>query len=275
MFFRSLIDFKNYCLILLVLAFANVSTAQKVFQPKQVNATSKGILYKTEKAFDIRLHTNGFAVAMNWGEILNYYTTRYYHLEIGHMKDQRERRRNKNLSFRGLGTSSDFVFGKQNTMFALRGGIGFKKYLSEKTRRRGIAVGYSWEVGPSVALLRPYYLDLIFNVETETGLASELRSEKFSEENRDKFLDVNNDIYGSSGFFENLNEWSFIPGIQGKFALHLSKGAFDKSVRALEVGVMADIYSKRVPIMIETDAVSNKPYFFNFYASIQFGKRAN
>lgn len=261
--------------ICLFLAVANDGLCQKVFQPKQVDMTSKGILYKSERAFDIRVHTNGFAIALNLGTIKNYYTTKYYQIELGYMKDPREKRQNNNFSFRGLGTSSDFVFGKQNTMFALRGGIGYKKYLSEKTRRRGVAVGYSWEAGPSIALVRPYYLDLLYVLETENGNIPELRSEKYTEENADKFLDVNGDIYGSSGFFEHFDEWSFIPGIQGKIALHLSKGAFDKSVRAVEVGVMADIYAKKVPIMIETNGVTNKPYFLNLYFNIHFGLRAN
>lgn len=261
--------------ICLFLAVANEGYTQKVFQPKQVDMTSKGILYKTEKAFDLRLHTNGFAVALNLGTIQNYYTTKYYQIELGYMKDAREKRLNKNYSLPRLGTSSDYVFGKQNTMFVLRGGIGYKKYLSEKTRRRGVAVGYSWEAGPSIALVRPYYLDLLYVLETETGNFPELRSEKYSEDNADKFLDVNGDIYGSSGFFDHFDEWSFIPGIQGKIALHLSTGAFDKSVRALEIGVMADIYAKKVPIMIETGGVTNKPYFLNLYCNIHFGLRAN
>jgi len=275
MFQTFFVRLKKVGSLCLFLAMANTCSAQKVFQPKQVNMTSKGILYKAEKAIDLRLHTNGYALAYNWGEIKNYYTTKYFQVELGYMKDPREHKQNKNFSFRGLGNSSDYVFGKQNTMFVLRGGMGYKKYLSEKTNRRGIAVGYSWEAGPSIALLRPYYLDLVYVMETENGNIPELRSEKYSEENADKFLDVNGDIYGSSRFFEHFDEWSFIPGIQGKLALHLSKGAFDKAVRAVEVGVMADIYSKRVPIMIETDNVSNKPYFFNLYFNVHFGLRTN
>lgn len=275
MFKTFSVKIKSITALCFFLAIANGVFSQKVFQPKQVNTTSKGILYKTEKAVDLRIHTNGFAVALNLGTIKNYYTTKYYHIELGYMKDPREKRQNKNFSFKGLGTSSDYVFGKQNTMFALRGGIGYKKYLSEKTRRRGVAVGYSWEAGPSIALIRPYYLDLLYIIETESGNFPELRSEKYSEENAEKFLDTNGDIYGSSRFFEHFDEWSFIPGIQGKIALHLSKGAFDKAVRAVEVGVMADIYAKKIPILIETENVSNKPYFLNLYFNIHFGLRAN
>ena len=66
-----------------------------------------------------------------------------------------------------------------------------------------------------------------------------------------------------------------MPGIQGKLGLFFSLGAFDKYVKAVETGIMFDIYSKKLPIMVETDEISNKPYFFNFYVNFLFGKRSN
>ncbi len=254
---------------------ANGVLAQKIFQPKQLQTSSKGILYKTEKSFDVKIHTNGYAIAFNSGKIKNYYTTKFCHIELGVLKDPRERRLNKNYNFRELGSSANYVYGKQNYFLALRGGIGFKKYVSEKTRRRGIALGYSWEAGPVVGLLKPYYLELVYTTPTDNGTIIEIKSEKYSEDNAEKFLDLNEDIFGGAGFFNRFDEWSFIPGIQGKIALHLSKGAFDKKVRAVDLGIMADLFSKRVPIMIETEEVSNKPYFINAYLNIHFGFRSN
>jgi len=246
--------------------------AQKVFQPKQVNMDWKGIVYKKERSYDIRLHTNGFAVAANWGTLQTYYKTKYYHLEFGYLKDPREKRQNKNLAIRGQGTSSDFVYGKQNSMFVLRAGLGYKKYLSEKTRRRGVAVGYNWQIGPSLALLRPYYL--VLRSINETDASPVYMDEKYSEETAEAFLDYN-DIYGSADFFDHFDEWSIIPGIQGKLGLHLSMGAFEKYVKAMEVGIMFDAYFKKIPLMVETEEVKNKPYFINVYANIQFGYRNN
>jgi len=247
---------------------------QKVFQPKQVNMDWKGIVYKKERSYDLKMHTNGFAIGANWGTLQTYYRTKYLRLELGYMKDPREKRQNKNWAFPGQGTSSDFIFGKQNTMFVLRGGLGYKKYLSEKTRRRGIAVGYNWEVGPSLALLRPYYLILRTFEETENGLVPVYTEEKYTEDNADTFLDLT-DIYGSAAFFDHFNEWSVVPGIQGKMGLHLSLGAFEKYVKAFEVGIMFDAYFKKIPLLVETEEVKNKPYFINLYAHFEFGYRNN
>ena len=66
-----------------------------------------------------------------------------------------------------------------------------------------------------------------------------------------------------------------MPGIQAKGGLLFSLGAYDKMVKAVEVGAMVDFYIKKVPIMVESESVSNKPYFFNLYLSLQLGTRSN
>jgi len=245
---------------------------QIVLQPKQVEEDLKGIIYKKEKTFDIRVHENGFAFAYNSGKIQTYYRTNYYMFEVGFTKDHRETSQNNNFSLGLFDSSSSYVFGKINSLINVRAGLGTKRYLSEKAKRRGIAVGYNVEVGPSLALLKPYYLDLIF-VTDEGERDFEIRSERFSEENAEKFL--SDDIYGSSGYFRGFSELSITPGIQFKAGLHFSLGAFDRYAKALEVGVMGDVFIKKIPILVEAENISNKPYFFKFYLKFEFGVRSN
>lgn len=45
----------------------------------------KGIIYRKETTADLRLHNNGLALAINFGEIRTYYRTNYYHFELGTM----------------------------------------------------------------------------------------------------------------------------------------------------------------------------------------------
>lgn len=255
--------------IFLIVAICFSLQAQKVLQPKQIDFNWKGVVYKKEWNVDFRLLTNGFAVALNLGELRTYYKTNYYHFEIGWLKDPRERKQSKNSRFTLLNNSSSFIYGKKSSLLTLRAGIGKKIYLSEKARRKGVAVGYSYEFGPSIGLVRPYYL--ILERMDEDGRTIE-SLEKYSEENADLFLNTKK-IIGSGGYFSGFNELSIRPGIQGKAALHLSLGAFDRTVKALELGFMFDIYTKKIPIMIENDVIKNRPYFLNLYVSLQFGKR--
>lgn len=265
---------KNCIYILLSWLVKIISPFDILYAQGGVNEFSeKGIIYRSETAFDFRLHTNGMAFAVNLGEIITYYKTKYYHFEFGLMSDPREQNQNRNLLLGGR-LSSSFAFGKQNSLMVLRAGVGHKYYLSEQARRKGVALGYNYQVGPSLALLKPYYLDLIYQENRDGVPFFVLKSEKYGEDNAAVFTNLNS-IFGSSGFSKGFTEINVVPGIQAKAALFFSMGAFDKYVRAIETGIMIDLFIRKVPIMIETEKVGNKPYFFNFYANFQIGFRKN
>lgn len=251
-----------------------IISAQSTFQPKQVNLDLKGVVYRYEWAIDLRLHTNGFSVAYNSGKITSYDKSNYIQFELGYMRDRREKSQNKNQAFPGIGQSSSFAFGKINNMFVARGGWGTRKYLSEKAKRKGLAIGYTYLLGPSIALLKPYYLQLQYRTEEDGTITTTIRNEKFSEENRSKFLNYN-DIYGGGGFFKGFNEISITPGIHGKAAIVFSMGAYDKYVKTIESGLMVDFYPKKIAIMAETENINNLPYFINFYVNLHIGRRSN
>jgi hypothetical protein len=264
--------FLNICILTILICFCGDLSGQKVLLPKQVDVDWKGIVYKKEKSFDFRWHENGFAIGYNSGKLRTYYKTNYYNIEIGYTKDFREKRQNKNFAVSVFNNSRSYVYGKVNSLINLRAGFGTKKYLSEKARRKGLAIGYNLEAGPSIAVLKPYFLDLIYV--TEDGGPFEVRSESYSEDNAEVFLNENS-IFGSSGFFRGFTDLSIVPGLQGKAGLHFAVGAFDKYVKAMEVGLAGDLFIKKIPILLETDAISNKPYFVKFYLKMELGYRTN
>ena len=265
---------KRNCHIILFLIWSPLLWSQNTFQPKSVNLEYKGIIYRTERSLDLRLHTNGAAIAYNTGRIDAFNKTSYYHIELGYIKDFRERKQSRNFNNNGLISTRSFILGKRNNLLILRAGRGWKRYLSEKARRKGIAVGYSYEVGPSLAFLKPYYLNIATQTFVDGELVNTIEEIKFSEENRDVFLDRNR-IQGASGYWKGFDEISVVPGIQAKGGLLFSLGAYDKMVKAVEVGAMIDLYIKKVPIMVESETVSNKPFFINLYLSLQLGSRSN
>lgn len=248
--------------------------AQNTFQPKSVNLDYKGIIYRNEWSVDFRLHTNGAAISYNTGRIDAFNKTSYYHFELGYMTDFRERKTTRSFQSGSIIQSRTFIFGKQNNVINLRAGKGWKRYVSEKARRQGIAVGYSYEVGPSLALVKPYYINVRRNQIVEGQAVVSFEDIKFTEEDRDVFLN-NVAIQGSSGYWRGFNEISVIPGVQAKGGVLFSLGAYDQMVKAIEVGAMLDVYIQSVPIMVQTENVRARPYFFNFYVSMQLGKRSN
>ena len=251
-----------------------ISYGQQTFQPKQVGLDLKGVIYRNETAVDFRLHTHGMALALNLGKIKTYYQTNYLHFEIGYLRDRRETKQNRNIAIGSFGQSSPYAFGKVNHLFILRGGWGYRKYLSEKAKRKGLAVGYNYEIGPALAILKPYYLRLLYREDVDGRIVTDVRNERLTDENRDMFFNQN-EIYGGGGFFRGFNELSFTPGIQAKGGLFFSLGAFDQFVKTIETGIMVDVFPKKIAILQETDAISNKPYFINLYVNLQLGKRSN
>lgn len=264
------------CILALSIAFLPAMWGQLKFKAGENDYLDKtGVVYNKEFAVDIKLHTNGFALGVNIGQLKTFYKTRFFNIEIGEIKHPREFRQSfeRQVSSRNE-VSKAFVFGKQNSFIVLRGGIGEKRYLSEKAKRRGLAVGISYEAGPSLGILKPYYLELIRISEPNTR-EFDLSSERFSEENAEDFLQVLS-IWGASGFSKGLSEVSFMPGAHAKFAVHFDWGAFDEFVKAIEAGIMADFYLKNVPIMVESDLINNsenRPFFINLYLNLQLGKR--
>jgi hypothetical protein len=149
---------------------------------------------------------------------------------------------------------------------ALRGGYGFKRYYSEKASKNGVAIALTMSGGPSLALMIPYYLEI------GSSKDQKVTATKYSIENEKIFLDPYR-IKGSSGFFTGIGETSVVPGAYGQIGLHLDWGAFDEFLRAAEIGIQIDVYAKRLPIIVESPDVKNRPFFFNLYLSLQLGKR--
>lgn len=259
---------------ILYIAFILISLpliGQRIIQPKLVELDLKGVVYNDETSFDLKIHENGFAVAYNKAEILTYYKSKFYQVEVGMMRDPREKRQNK--SGITVYDTNSFVFGKINNLINVRASLGFKRYLSEKAKRKGLAVGYSYGFGPVIGLLKPYQLDLLIRDDSEAGAGVvRIQSEAYSEENAERFLNTN-DIFGASSFFKGFNKISVVPGIQAKVASHFALGAFDKYVKAVEIGVMLDLYIKKVDILLQSDEISNKPYFLKLFVVGQFGYR--
>lgn len=256
-----------------MLGVSTSAIAQTTFQPKQIDFDWKGIIYRHERSIEIGMHTHGWQIGYNTGKLLTYDKTRYYHFALATMSDGRQNRQNKNIPLNGKASSS-FVFGKLNSFYVLRGGIGWKKYLSEKAKRKGIAVGYTYEFGPAIGIKRPYYLELVYPIEDFGSQDWDLRKERYSEENKDVFLDYDR-VFGGAGFGKGWSELSFVPGIQAKGGLLFSLGAYDKYVKLVEVGAVADLFVQKIDIMAETKSSSNKPYFINLYLTLQFGYRNN
>lgn len=242
--------------------------AQTIVQPKQMDYSSAGILYSQERSLEIRPHSNGAAMAFQLGEITTYYKTRYYQFDIGLVRHPKEYR--QSITFHSspfTSTANSFTYGKQNHFMVLRGGVGEKRYFSDKAKRRGVAVGINYAAGATIGITKPYYLHL--SRLDDDGFTDYISTEKYNADNADVFLDETK-VVGPASFFKGFDEISLVPGLHARVGAHFSLGAFDEYVKAFEMGIMVDAFIRRVPIMV---IENNTPVFINGYLSFQIGKR--
>jgi len=263
-----------YALLFVAALFTPLSGQQTIELGENYYDEVKGIVFDREFTVDLKLHTNGYALGINIARLKTFYLTNFFNFEFGEIKHPKQFRQSFDFRPSANGkVSRAFVFGKQNNFFVLRGGYGQKRYFSEKAKRKGLAIGVSYSGGVSLGLLKPYYLELNYPESSTNDIIT--RSEKYTEENADIFLDITR-IFGASSFTKGLSELSVLPGGHGKVAVHFDWGAFDEFVKALEVGVMFDVYFQNVPIMVESpqvENVENRPLFINLFLNLQLGKR--
>lgn len=241
--------------------------AQEVLLPRAYETTNVGIVYDRELSFPVSLHSNGFFFGVHAGRLKTYYKTSYWGFTIGHLKDKREAKQSDGPGSTLRNSSASYVYGKQRTLIPVRVTKGWKRYWSGKDRRRGVAVGTSFELGATAGIAKAYELQVSRN--QSDGSPGQGEFITFADD-PERFLDRGR-IIGAGGLRRGWDQVSLYPGIHGKAAVHLDWGAFDEFMRAFEAGVMVDVFAADVRLL--TPPVERNPVFVNFYLALQLGKR--
>ncbi|MCF8331545.1 MAG: hypothetical protein K9H84_03750 [Bacteroidales bacterium] len=208
------------------------------------------------------LHIDGFGVTARNIRSINYYNKWFYELDIITMKHPKEV---KTINSFYPNTKS-FIYGKKNSVFIVRGGLGRLKLLNrEPLWESGVEVRLIYSVGASLAFTKPVYVYIIQDDPSTFGISRKL--EKFDSEKHGIW-----DIQGRGPFTKGFNELGFFPGAFGKLGFNFEIASERQKVRALEAGAVIDLYPKKIPIM---DVEQNKQLFLSFYVSFYFGTRYN
>ena len=87
---------------------------------------------------------------------------------------------------------------------------------------------------------------------------------------QDSALFLGPTIIGGAGFGKGWNELKVKPGGFVKTALRFDYGRFNEVVSGIEVGISAEFYSEKIPILLQQE---DKQFFFQGYIAILFGRR--
>jgi hypothetical protein len=219
------------------------------------------LIYQKQSIFGIKLTTDGYAAFYELGRLKTALKTNLYSLEIGERKHAKEEKLTRGNNY-GFAIGNPYIYGKVNNFYYVKPGIAQQRLIGGKGNKNGVAVSALYGGGLTVGLLKPYYVSF------SDPRSGQRRDIKYN--NNDSIFLAGNSIIGSSGISKGLNEIKVVPGIFTKAALRFDYGRYNEAVTAIEVGVNAELYSKKMPLMLLN---KEKSLFFNAYAAIEFGRR--
>ena len=264
-------------------SFSQKSKKDKLMERKQrINALVKQeeegvVAYHKQSAFGIKLTTDGYGGFYEVGRSKSVKKALLFQFELTERKHSKEEKQS-NISI----PSSPFVFGKINYCYPLKLGVQQQYLLGNKTNRNGISVTGNFGGGISLALLRPYNLEVN---DLKNGTRKYIRyqssdSTLYSSTGQsshvpDSILFTNSSILSflqvsGAGSGKGWNQMTVTPGLYAKASLRFDYGKYNELLNALEVGVMAEFYSKAIPQLVYSKP---KQLFISAYVSILFGKR--
>ncbi|HOZ51512.1 MAG TPA: hypothetical protein PLU17_06615 [Chitinophagaceae bacterium] len=225
-----------------------------------------------EMSGGFRLNSDGWSFFVNRGFIDEEEHKKSYlsidFSEKKHPKETRTQNENFSVVYPNEVKPLPYKYGKVNNFYQFKIGYGAYKELTGKLDKKNVMINWVYNGGLSIGLLKPYYLDLL----VPEGNTYVRKFQKYSEANKEYFLDLNNrqTILGGSSFTRGIGETRIMPGLHLKSGFNFDYSASRKSFLGVEIGASAEIYTKAIEIMKNTN---NSAFFINFYADIRFGKR--
>ena len=213
------------------------------------------IAYKKSFVFGAKLLNDGYGIFFEIGRASSVKKSLLYQLEISERKAIKEDKQSNPYI-----NSVPFIYGKENFFYPAKLGVQRQILLGNKSNKNGVSITANYGGGLSLALLRPYYL--------QVQKANDYVYVKYNSPDSSLFL--NGPIVGGPTLGKGWSDLTVTPGLYAKTAVRFDYGSYNEIISAIEVGVTGECYSKKVPILLQNP---QKQFFFSGYVSILFGRR--
>ncbi len=202
----------------------------------------------------LKLNTDGYGGFIEIGRAKSTRTALLFQLDISERKHPKETKQ-----FNLTNNAGPYIYGKINFFYPVKLGVQYQYLLGNKGNKNGVSVSANAGGGISLGLLRPYLLGFdSSSTQIFRGYADDSV----------KFLNATNISGPNLG--TGFNKLKVTPGAYVKGGLRFDYGKYNEVVSALEVGLVAEFYSKKIPQMVYN---KEKNFFFSAYVAILFGKR--
>jgi hypothetical protein len=233
-----------------------------------------GFIMRKEKSMNVLLHTLGYGFGTRFGTNKTYYKNRMFEFDLLEMRAPNQARRyNENFA-----NPRSYVYGKLNSLFIIRAGIGQQLLLNRKPYWGGVEVRGFYYGGLDIGLAKPTYLYIAYYTvdDNKQLMVDHISLERYDPEKHFPYIGVNtntlSDIYGRGPILSGFTSMKIYPGLYVKGGFNFEFSPMNDRIKAVEVGATVDIFPMPVPIM----AFSKSNYYFlTGYLSFHFGKRYN
>lgn len=213
------------------------------------------ITYRKSFAFGAKLISDGYGIFFELGRASSVKKALLYQLEISERKHSKEEKQNGMYA-----NTVPFIYGKINYFYPVKLGVQQQVLLGNKSNKNGVAITANYGGGFVAGLLRPYYVQ----VQNGNGL------DYIKYNSPDSLQFLTSRIFGGPTLGKGWNELTVTPGLYAKTSVRFDYGTYNEIVSAIEVGLTADFYAKKIPQMVYN---KEKQFFFGGYVAVIFGKR--
>lgn len=214
------------------------------------------ITYKKHFAAGLKLTNDGYGGFLEKGLSKSTKRATLFQLDISERKHEKEEK----SSFLG---GSPIIYGKINYVYPIKLGVQQQFLLGNKGNKNGVNITANFGGGLNLTLLRSYEIEVDKNGQ-RTWVRYESADSSY-------FLNADLDPTAiGATLFKGWHHVSMAPGLYAKASLRFDYGAYNESITAIEIGLFADFYGKKIPQMIYQ---KQKQLFLSPYIALVFGKR--
>lgn len=235
------------------------------------NTDAEDDSYQTVTTFGITTNTNsgivgGFSFRQSKqlaGTLFGMPQYRYLSVELVNVKHPKELQSSINS------VGSRFIDGKENYLLVLRPQYGREVKLFQRSADEGVAVSGILAAGPSLGIVKPYYLEVSYGNTSRTVPASQVNG--FSTANGEA-------VTGAGNFFQGFGQSKLTVGLNLKAALSFELSAFRNNTTGVEIGFLSEVFPNRIVIIPNTVAGGeptdgNRSFFTSGYVTLFFGSK--
>jgi len=159
-------------------------------------------------------------------------------------------------------TGARFVFGKANYFFVLRPEYGREITLFNRHEDEGISISAIVAAGPSIGFEKPYMIQK----QVGNGRVETVPFKLTDDPGKDPY----ENFVGVGSFFSGFGQSKVVPGLHIKTALSFELSAFRENVTGVEVGFLAEGFTRKIDIMAYAQ---NKSFYTSGYITLYFGSK--